>query len=66
MSDTSLALTRSLVATQSAATAQALQIEMLRQQAGSEQAIVAMLDQGGAQAQAILPEGQGKLVDISA
>lgn len=66
MSDTSLALTRSLVATQSAATAQAMQIEMLRQQAGSEQAIVAMLDQGGAQAQAILPEGQGELIDISA
>jgi hypothetical protein len=66
MSDTSLAVTQSLVSMRSAATQQALQTVMLRQQAGADQAVVALLEQSAEQMKAALPEGQGRLVDISA
>ena len=51
---------------QAASTQQALQTQMLRQQAQSDQAVVALLQQSADQMQAALPEGQGQAVDITA
>jgi hypothetical protein len=65
MSDT-LAIAQSAATTRAAATQQALQTEMLRQQADSDQAIVELLQQSAAQQKATLPEGQGGNVDITA
>lgn len=66
MSDSSLAIAQSSAVTQAQATQQALQTEMLRQQAKSEQGVVALLQQGAEQMQAVLPTGQGENVDITA
>ncbi|PTM39955.1 hypothetical protein [Bosea sp. 124] len=65
MSD-SLAIAQSFAAMQASSTQQALQTEMLRQQAASDQAVVTLLQQGVDQMQATLPAGQGQSVDISA
>jgi hypothetical protein len=65
MSD-SLAIAQSFAAMQASATQQALQTEMLRQQAASDQAVVALLQQSVEQMQAVLPAGQGQSVDITA
>lgn len=65
MSD-SLAIAQSFAAMQAAATQQALQTEMLRQQMQGDQAIVALLQQSNEQMQATLPAGQGQAVDITA
>jgi hypothetical protein len=65
MSDT-LAIAQSAATTRAVATQQALQTEMLRQQADSDQAIVELLQQSAAQQKATLPEGQGGNVDITA
>lgn len=65
MSD-SLAIAQSFAATQAGATQQALQTEMLRQQAASDQAVVALLQQGVEQMQATLPVGQGQSIDVTA
>ncbi|HEY5796934.1 MAG TPA: hypothetical protein VIU82_18150 [Bosea sp. (in: a-proteobacteria)] len=65
MSD-SLAIARSFAATQAGTTQQALQTEMLRQQAQADQAVVALLQQSADQMQATLPAGQGQTVDITA
>ena len=65
MSD-SLAIARSFAMLQAASTQQALQTQMLSQQAQSDQAVVALLQQSADQMQAALPEGQGQAVDITA
>ncbi len=65
MSD-SLAIAQSFAVAQATSTQQALQTEMLRQQAASDQAVVALLQQSVEQTQASLPAGQGQAVDITA
>ena len=65
MSD-SLAIAQSFAATQASSTQQVLQTEMLRQQAASDQGVVALLQQSADQMQAVLPAGQGQAVDITA
>ncbi|HEV7256424.1 MAG TPA: hypothetical protein VGN82_01460 [Bosea sp. (in: a-proteobacteria)] len=64
MSDT-LAIAQSFAAMQASATQQALQTEMLRQQAASDQAVVTLLQQSADQMQATLPPGQGQSVDVT-
>ncbi|CAM5182872.1 hypothetical protein ARD30_08115 [Bosea thiooxidans] len=65
MSD-AVSLAQSMVTMQAAATQQALQAEMLRQNAQAEQGLADMLQQSVEQAKAMLPAGQGGLVDRSA
>ena len=65
MSD-SVAIAQGFAASQAASTRQALQTEIVRQQAGAEQAIVELLQQSAEQFKAALPAGQGQAVDISA
>lgn len=65
MSD-AVALAQTYAATEAASTRQALQLEMLKQQADSGAAIVELLQQSAEQMQAILPAGQGGIVDITA
>lgn len=65
MSD-AVALAQSYAATEAVKTRQALQIEMMKQQAGSEAAVLDLLQQGAEQQKAMLPAGQGGNVDISA
>lgn len=65
MSD-AVALAQTYAATEAAKTQQALQLEMLKQQAGSGQAIVDLLQQSVEQQKAVLPAGQGGIVDITA
>jgi len=66
MSDSSMAIAQTAVAGRTAATQQALQTEMLRQQADSDQAVVEMLQQSADQQKATLPAGQGDNIDILA
>ncbi|WP_156412061.1 hypothetical protein [Bosea sp. Root483D1] len=66
MSEMSVAIAQSLISMKSAATQQALQIEMVKQNADSDQALVAMLQQASEQQQATLPAGQGANLDITA
>lgn len=66
MSEMSVAIAQSLISMKSAPTQQALQLEMVKQNADSDQALVAMLQQAAAQQQAALPAGQGGNVDITA
>jgi hypothetical protein len=66
MSDSSLTIAQSAVTARAAATQQALQTEMLRQQADSDQAVVELLQQSAAQQKATLPAGQGGNVDVTA
>jgi len=66
MSEMSVAIAQSLISMKSAATQQALQIEMVKQNADSDQALVAMLQQASEQQQAMLPAGQGGNLDITA
>ena len=66
MSEMSVAIAQSLIRMKSAATQQALQIEMVKQNADSDQALVAMLQQASEQQQAILPAGQGANLDVTA
>lgn len=65
MSD-SFAIAQSFAVMQALATQQALQTEMLKQQAASEQSMLALLQQGAEQMQAVLPAGQGGSVDVTA
>lgn len=65
MSEMSVAIARSLISMKSAATQQALQIEMVKQNADSDQALIAMLQQASEQQQAALPAGQGGNLDIT-
>lgn len=66
MSEMSVAIAQSLISMKSAATQQALQMEMVKQNADSDQALVAMLQQASEQQQAMLPAGQGGNLDITA
>ncbi len=66
MSDTSLAIAQSFAAMQAASTRQALQTEMVKQQASSDQALVELLQQAAEQQKAALPEGQGGNLDVTA
>ncbi|WP_186417749.1 hypothetical protein [Bosea sp. CS1GBMeth4] len=66
MSEVSVAIAQSLVGMRTAATRQAVQIEMLKQNAESEQALVALLRQASERQKALLPAGQGSNLDISA
>jgi len=61
-----VSLATSIVTMQAASTQQALSVEMLRQNAQADQALVAMLQQSVEQTQAALPAGQGALVDRTA
>ncbi|RDJ19622.1 hypothetical protein DWF00_28050 [Bosea caraganae] len=61
-----VALAQSYAATEAVKTQQALQIEMMKQQAGSDAAVVDLLQQGAEQQKAMLPVGQGGTVDITA
>ncbi len=65
MSD-SVAIAQAFVATRADTTRQALQTEMVKQQADAEQALVAMLQQSADTQKAALAEGQGQNVDILA
>lgn len=65
MSD-AISLATSIVTMQAASTQQALSVEMLKQNAQAEQGLVAMLQQSVEQTQAVLPAGQGTLVDRTA
>ena len=65
MSEMSVAIAQSLISMKSAATQQALQIEMVKQNADSDQALVAMLQQATEQQQATLPAGQGANLDVT-
>jgi hypothetical protein len=65
MSD-AVAIAQSASVTQAVLTQQALQTEILRQQAGQDQAVIALLQAGAGQAKALLPDGQGQAVDILA
>ena len=65
MSD-AVSLATSILTMQAASTQQALSIEMLKQNAQAEQSLVAMLQQSVEQTQAMLPAGQGTLVDRTA
>lgn len=65
MSEMSVAIAQSLISMKSAATQQALQIEMVKQNADSDQALVAMLQQASEQQQAMLPAGQGGNLDVT-
>ncbi|WP_100964739.1 hypothetical protein [Bosea sp. FBZP-16] len=66
MSEMSVAIAQSLISMKSAATQQALQLEMVKQNADSDQALVALLQQASEQQQAMLPAGQGGNLDITA
>lgn len=66
MSDTSLAIAQSFAAMQAASTRQALQTEMVKQQAGADQALVELLQQAAEQQKATLPAGQGGNLDVTA
>lgn len=65
MSEMSVAIAQSLISMKSAATQQALQVEMVKQNADSDQALVAMLQQASEQQQAMLPAGQGGNLDVT-
>mgnify|MGYP001605513566 CR=1 FL=1 len=65
MSD-AISLATSIVTMQADSTRQALSVEMLKQNAQAEQGLVAMLQQSVEQTQAVLPAGQGTLVDRTA
>jgi len=65
MSEMSVAIAQSLISMKSAATQQALQIEMVKQNADSDQALVAMLQQASEQQQATLPASQGANLDVT-
>lgn len=66
MSEMSVAIAQSLITMKSAATQQALQLEIVKQNADSDQALVALLQQASEQQQAMLPAGQGGNLDITA
>ena len=66
MSEMSVAIAQSLISMKSAATQQALQLEMVKQNADSNQALVALLQQASKQQQAMLPAGQGGNLDVTA
>jgi len=65
MSDVA-SIAQSFAATQAVSLQQALSTEMVRQNAQSEQSLITMLQQSAEQAKAILPEGQGAVVDRTA
>ena len=60
----SVSLAHSLLTMEAATTRQALQTEMVRQNAQADAAVIALL-QDGIEAQASLPAGQGKRVDVT-
>lgn len=66
MSEMSTAIAQSLVSMRSAATQQTMQLEMVKQNAKADQALVTMLQQSAEQQQATLPAGQGGNLDITA
>jgi hypothetical protein len=61
-----VALAQSYAATEAVKAQQALSIEVIKQQAGAEAAVVDLLQQGAEQQKALLPAGQGGNVDITA
>lgn len=65
MSDV-VSIAQGFAAMQAASLQQALSTEMVRQNAESAQSLVTMLQQSAEQAKAILPEGQGAVVDRTA
>ncbi len=60
------AIAQNLVSIQAASTQQALSIEMMRRNAEAERGLVTMLQQSAEQTQALLPAGQGQIVDRTA
>lgn len=65
MDVTPLGVAQSAAMNRAASTQQALQTQMLRMQATSDQSVVAMIEQSVTQQKAPLPPGQGSQVDIS-
>ncbi|WP_332682977.1 putative motility protein [Bosea sp. (in: a-proteobacteria)] len=66
MSDSSFLVAESFVAMRAASTRQALQTEMVKQQADAEHAMAELLQESAEQQKAALPTGQGQNVDITA
>ena len=66
MSEMSTAIAQSLVSMRSAATQQTMQLEMVKQNAQADQALVTMLQQSAEQQKATLPAGQGGNLDVTA
>ncbi|MCJ2129155.1 hypothetical protein [Methylobacterium sp. E-045] len=63
MSDSIAGLAQSIVSNQSAATRESMQTTFIRKQGDSDRAIAQLLQQSADQQKAVLPEGQGALVD---
>ena len=59
-------IAQTLSAMQAGATQQALQTEMLRQQAKADASVVTLLQNAAEPTRAVLPAGQGGAVDITA
>lgn len=66
MTDVSLILARGTLAIQADMAKQALATEMVKQQADAEQASAETLQKAAEQQKALLPDGQGSVVDITA
>lgn len=66
MSEISVAIAQGLTSMKTAATQQALQLEMVKQNADADQALVALLQQASEAQKAPLPAGQGGHLDVSA
>ena len=66
MTDVSLILARGTLAIQADMAKQALATEMVKQQADAEQASAETLQTAAEQQKALLPDGQGSVVDITA
>lgn len=63
MSDSIAGLAQSIVSNQTAATRESMQTTFIRKQGESDRAISQMLQQSADQQKAVLPEGQGAVVD---
>jgi len=66
MSETSVDIARTLVGMKAAVTQQALQLEMVKQNAQADQAVIALLQEAAVPARAPLPPGQGARLDVTA
>ncbi|MCC0808890.1 hypothetical protein FPV16_22260 [Methylobacterium sp. W2] len=63
MSDSIAGLAQSIVSNQTAATRESMQTTFIRKQGESDRAIAQLLQQSADQQKAVLPEGQGTVLD---
>ncbi|CAA2103421.1 hypothetical protein MBUL_02187 [Methylobacterium bullatum] len=63
MSDSIAGIAQSIVSNQSAATRESMQTTFIRKQGESDRAIAQLLQQSADQQKAVLPEGQGVVLD---